>query len=158
MLPLDGGDEPTVVAGGPGTLEAGQFSPDGRWVAYASDHGGSQQVYVQPFPASGATRQISLTGGSMPRWHPDGTELFYRAADGMLMAVPVVTSEAAPSGSPFLPGDARALFPVPEGIGSQRSRTYSVSADGRRFLVNRPVALASSRITVVLNWQSEIGE
>jgi len=69
--------------------QEGRFSPDGKWVAYVSNESGRDEIYVQAFPPSGAKFQISSGGGSEPQWRMDGTELFYLAADQMLMAVPV---------------------------------------------------------------------
>src|SRR5262249_36630279 len=70
----------------------GQFSPDGRWIAYTSDESGQSQIYVQSFPAGGGKYQVSTGGGTQPRWRRDGKELFYIAADGKLMAVDVKTA------------------------------------------------------------------
>ena len=72
-----------------------QISPDGRWIAYASDESGTWEVYVQSFPVLGAKRAISTGGGSEPQWRPDGRELFYLTADGTLMSVEVRRGGAA---------------------------------------------------------------
>ena len=72
-----------------------QVSPDGRWVAYASDESGTWEVYVQTFPVPGAKRTISVGGGAEPQWRRDGRELYYLAPDGTLMAAvrrPAATS------------------------------------------------------------------
>ena len=81
-----------------------QFSPDGKWMAYASNESGQPQVYVQAIPASGAKWQISPAGGVQPRWRRDGKELFYISADQKLMAVPVKSGAGFEAGtrSPFL--------------------------------------------------------
>ena len=60
---------------------AGQFSPDGKWVAYQSNASGRMEVYVTPFPRRGSQTQVSSAGGAQPRWAPDGNGLFYIAAD-----------------------------------------------------------------------------
>jgi Tol biopolymer transport system component len=73
----------------------GRFSPDGKWVAYVSNESGRDEIYVQSFPISGAKFQISSSGGSEPQWRNDGTELFYLAADGKLMAAPVKLGRSA---------------------------------------------------------------
>ena len=69
---------------------AAAFSPDGRWVAYASNESGSYQVYVQGFPEPRGKWQISTGAATatFPRWSRDGKELFYDSS-GELMAVDV---------------------------------------------------------------------
>jgi serine/threonine protein kinase/Tol biopolymer transport system component len=86
-VPLEGDRAPIAVARTPFDDRDGQFSPDGKWVAYDSDESGRPAIYVQPFPQSGAKRLVSTAGGSQPRWRSDGQELFYVAPDGYLMAV-----------------------------------------------------------------------
>jgi len=123
-----------------------QFSADGRWMAYASNESGMEEVYVQAFPASGGKWQISSAGGAYPRWQRDGKEVFYIAPDKTLMAVEVL------AGSGFAAGVPKPLFKTQIkrfDIGFQ----HDVSPDGKRFLVN---TLAKEEkadaITVVQNW------
>ena len=76
---------------------AGQFSPDGRWVAYQSDESGLPEVYVAPFPRiEGKSQrwQISAGGGGLPKWRGDGKELYYIMGNGKMMAVTVGSSGA----------------------------------------------------------------
>ena len=87
----------------------GQFSPDGRWVAYASNESGKWEIDVAPFPGPGGNWKVSTAGGSEPRWRRDGKELFYLAPDGKMMAVDVK------AGSTFEAGVARPLFQVAGG-------------------------------------------
>ena len=68
---------------------AGQFSPDGRWVAFQSNQSGPVQIFVRPFRGPGGPQQVTTAGGSQPRWGPDGKELFYLGLDARLMAVPI---------------------------------------------------------------------
>ncbi len=122
----------------------GTFSPDGKWVAYQSDSSGKDEIYLQPYPASGAKWQISKGGGRLPKWKRDGRELFYVGADRKMMSVPIVTGNAVQIGAP------QPLFDT--SIGALNTR-YAVSNDGQRFLI--PIALAGSTsapATVVLNW------
>ena len=121
------------------------FSPDGRWIAYVSDESGRQEVYVQPFPASGGKWQISTSGGNQPVWSRDGRELFYVSPDNKLMAVDVKTSPGFEAGAP------QALFEMR--LRSVVGRRYDVSADGKRFLVNATIGeVKSNPITLVQNW------
>jgi eukaryotic-like serine/threonine-protein kinase len=133
---------------------AGQFSPDGKWIAYSSDESGRREVYVQGFapdrvPAAAVGKwQISTAGGDKPRWRRDGRELYYVAPDRKMMAVPVKTSPV------FEPGVAIPLFET-RLVGFL---PYDVSADGRFLLnsVSDTAPASSSPVTIVLNWQTEL--
>jgi dipeptidyl aminopeptidase/acylaminoacyl peptidase len=127
-----------------------KFSPDGKWVAYASEESGQWQVYVQSFPVLGGKHQVSTSGGTMPRWRRDGKELFYIGADGKMMAAEVKAGSAFESSLPkplFAAHTRRVL-----------SRTsYAVSGDGQRFLISDLLeASPSSPLTVVLNWTADL--
>jgi Tol biopolymer transport system component len=145
ILPLFGDRKPFTFVRSEFNESQGQFSPDGKWLAYVSDEGGSPQIYVQSFPTPSGKWQVSTAGGSQPRWRRDGKELFYVAFDRKLMAVPVKTGTAFESETP------RALFETALPITPLR-QVYSVAPDGQRFLLASPVEAASSPITVVLNW------
>lgn len=77
MLPLEGDRKPLPYLQTPFREHLGQFSPDGRWVAYFSNESGGYQIYVQGFPKSGAKFMVSAGGGVRPRWRRDGKELYY---------------------------------------------------------------------------------
>ena len=63
---------------------APKFSPDGRWLAYYSNESGDMQVYVQPFPKTGAKHRVTQQLGLYPLWSPDGKELFYSESGRVL--------------------------------------------------------------------------
>jgi Tol biopolymer transport system component len=148
VLPLSGGGKPTPIVQTPFAELHARISPDGRWMAYTSNESGRQGVYVTRFPEPGGKWQVSTNGGAFPVWRRDGRELFYRAADGKLMAVPV-----AP-GSDFAPGAPIPLFELRAAIGGLGNGTfYDVAPDGR-FLINMPVQRTSPPVTVVLNWSN----
>ncbi len=73
------------------TVLNAQFSPDGRWIAYASNETGTMEIYVSPFPSVDGKWQISSAGGQEPRWRQDGKELLYLSAEGKMMAVALKT-------------------------------------------------------------------
>ena len=128
------------------------WSPDGRWLAYSGGSRGATEIYVQPIPATGALWLISTGGGMMPRWRRDGRELYYRANDGRLMAVPVQAGQ----GTSFQYGTPQPLFgPIPI-VGNVERFTYQPAADGSRFLVAVPAASSARPITMVLNWLQAI--
>jgi hypothetical protein len=124
----------------------GQFSPDGKWIAYTSDESKQSEVYVQSFPASGGKWLISTSGGSQPRWRSDGKELFYIAPDGKMMAVSIK------AGVSFEYGTAMPLFQAPI-QDFPATFGYAVASEGQRFLVRSVTKEAKSYpITVLTNW------
>jgi eukaryotic-like serine/threonine-protein kinase len=151
-LPMDGTTKPFPVVQTNFEERDGQFSPDGKWIAYQSNESGRSEIVVQPFPGPGDKLQISTNGGGQVRWPLDGKELFYIALDGRLMAVPI---RMASNGQSIEAAPPVPLFATRVGGGIQVDRQqYVVSPDGRRFLMN---TLAEgdnpSPITVILNWR-----
>jgi hypothetical protein len=123
----------------------GNFSPDGRLVAYTSDESGQFDVYVETVPRSDRKWQVSTSGGYEPRWRADGREIYYLSADRRLMAVAV-----GPGPSFGLPTP---LFQTNVPVGVRGNRTHYVpSRDGRRFLVNTALDSPTPPITVIVNW------
>jgi Tol biopolymer transport system component len=124
----------------------GQFSPDGHWVAYQVNESGRPEVVVQSFPDPGTRRQVSIDGGRAPRWSRDGKELYFVSLDSRLMAAKLAIAAGSVE-----PAAATALFQLR--LAGVPKHQYSVAADGR-FLVNEVVEdLASSLLTVVVNWR-----
>jgi Tol biopolymer transport system component len=135
------------------TVRNAQFSPDGRWMAYASNETGSWEIYVSPFPGVKGKWQVSSAGGQEPRWRQDGKELFYLSPDGKMMAAAVTTGASFKAGSPV------ALFQTHrrQPVSSQDQFSYDVRADGQKFLVITKVDEANAApLSVLLNWASEI--
>jgi Tol biopolymer transport system component len=134
----------------------GQFSPDGRWLAFVSNESGQFEVYVRPFPDAGGKWQVSTGGGTQPRWGRNGQEILYVAPDARLMAAPIrVVQGGIDAGTPV------ALFPTRLATGSSifaagynSSAQYAVAPDGR-FLMNVNADDAVTLpITIVLNWRA----
>ena len=148
-LPLVGGGEPFPVGQTQFHERDGQFSPDGKQIAFDSTRSGRVEVYVQSFPGPGAALQVSVSGGAQARWRPDGRELFYIALDGRLMAAPIQVR----ADGQLVVGIPLPLFTTHMARGNWMAQ-YVVSADGQRFLMNTFVQEAGSTpIRVVLNWQ-----
>jgi len=127
------------------------LSPDGHWLAYATNRTGRFEVWAMRYP-DGVSMPVSNGGGIEPRWSRDGAELFFRQGDAM-MAVAV-----APNGDrPF--SAVKKLFDRPYPTApSPLIRTYDVGLDGR-FLMIESIAQTpqeGSAIVVVENFSEEI--
>jgi dipeptidyl aminopeptidase/acylaminoacyl peptidase len=156
VLPL-AGDRKTRLFQSVAFVQAvSQVSPDGRWIAYDSNESGRYEVFVQTFPTPGGKWQVSKDGGYYPKWRGDGREIFYYAADGQLMAVPVAGGAALEVGSAVPLFRAQMLNGPAAAVGFRAQ--YDVTPDGQRFLLNVPVENTQApSITVVLNWAAGLG-
>jgi eukaryotic-like serine/threonine-protein kinase len=126
-----------------------RFSPDGRWVAYASDQSGRAEVYVRPFRGAGTRHQVSLDGGIDPVWSADGRELFFTNGN-TLYAAPVTLGEE------FVSGAAQRLFSGPYAFG-ETPMNYDAAPDGQHFVVPRTrTEPAPRQLELVLNWFEEV--
>jgi serine/threonine protein kinase/Tol biopolymer transport system component len=128
------------------------FAPNAPWLAYQSTESGSHNIHLRRYPDRADPIPVSTAGGISPRWSPDGTELYYVAPDGFLMAVSVRFDGDRPFvGVPvplFQPGIVSGGTQV---LGFKQQ--YDVAGDGR-FLVNVPADGARTPpLTLVLNWQ-----
>jgi Tol biopolymer transport system component len=151
VMPVNDTAQPFLAVGTEANEVGGALSPDGRWLAYASDVSGRFEVWVQSFPGGGGKWQVSINGGAYPRWRQDGKELFYYAADGKVMAATVRSSES------FKLGEAISLFEFRAGT-IQNFAPYAVTADGQRFLINAVVETETNApLTVVINWTAGLG-
>jgi Tol biopolymer transport system component/predicted Ser/Thr protein kinase len=146
ILPRTAGAKPFPLLRTAAAESNSRFSPDGRFLAYTCDESGREEVFVQPFPATGAKWQVSRAGGFSAAWRADGGELYYAAPDSQLMAVTVTRS---PAGLVFAP--PRALFRLPIKRGGSTSNYFAAARDGQSFLVlERPTEAVASSIVVVL--------
>jgi len=147
VLQVDGSQKPFPFLHGEFSEVNAQFSPDGRWIAYGSDESGRSEIYVTPFKGDSGKRQISTSGGRLPKWR--GNEIFYLALDNKLMVSQVNVKEER-----LEVGATQPLFEIrPGGAGN----VYDVTVDGQRFLVNAVVEQQiTSPITLVLNWATDL--
>ncbi|MGE0353557.1 MAG: protein kinase [Gemmatimonadales bacterium] len=133
-----------------------EVSPDGRWLAYASNESGVNEIYVRPFPRTDGGRwQVSNGGGITPRWSRDGRELFYLGPDLRLFAVPVTP------GPVFTAGEPRPLFSAAAfALEGAFHQAYSVAPDGRSFffrMQNRSATAGNDvRVVWVDHWLQDV--
>jgi eukaryotic-like serine/threonine-protein kinase len=146
-LPLASGTPSAFVATAAEERNA-RLSPDGRWMSYTSDESGAFEVYVQPFPATGAKWQVSRGGGQQSVWAPDGRELFYISPDKRIIGVRVTASNGAfGTSAPRVVIDAR----VGGWERTNHGRPYAITRDGGRLLVSRETD-ATHAAGVILDW------
>ncbi|MGE5278228.1 MAG: hypothetical protein ACM3SU_14610, partial [Acidobacteriota bacterium] len=157
VLPMAGERVPFLFAGSPFNEHAGEISPDGSFMAYASDESGRSEIYVRPFPNGPGKWQVSRDGGYQPHWRRDGRELFYLLADGRVVAVEVRSRPPA-----FETGASTPLFRAPMASVLETMygwNTYAASADGQRFLINMLAEDAQGTpITLVIDWDAELSK
>ena len=110
-------------------------SPDGRWLAYASNESGQNEIFVRPFPNTTDSRwQVSTGGGYQPRWAPNGTALYFiEPSAGQLMTVPVTTNPTFAAGVP------RALFSTASFTVDGFHTSFELTPDGRHFMFTAPL-------------------
>ena len=138
------GAKPFVV--GDANYTNGQFSPDGKWVAYASNESGDWEIYVTTYPGATGKWQVSRGGGTEPRWRGDGKEMYYIGPHGELTAVDLNPGTTFSVGTPV----KLFAFQARAGISSTDLFTYDVTKDGKRFIVNRYLRPETVRPLVVV--------
>jgi Tol biopolymer transport system component len=140
------------------------FSPDGRWVAYASSDARGQLrtpnkgVYVQPFPPTGARYQLPKESLDFaPVWSLNTAELFYIPTASRFSVVDFQTQP----GFRFGKGTNLPTSPTRDRVNSN-IRDYDVMPDGR-FISTVPAGddtaspvTGPPQIRVVLNWFEEL--
>jgi Tol biopolymer transport system component len=136
-MPMAGGAPQRLHPSVNAQEQSARFSPDARYIAYASDEAGRRDIYVEPFKATGGRRIVSVAGGHSPRWSRDGRELYFLAPSGEVMSAKIGTDPL------------RIEHPVPLFKPPARWLEYDVTADGR-FIAILSTQLAAERPLTVL--------
>ncbi len=123
-------------------------SPDGRWLAYRSDESGRNEVFVRPIPGPGGKRQVSDNGGTEPLWSHDGSEIFYRGADGNFYSVAMRTS-------PTLSVGRRTILFEDSFVPNSAHANYDQHPTTGQFVMVKGTATKSD-LVIVLNWREEL--
>jgi Tol biopolymer transport system component len=145
-------DATTPVLVTPDNERLPAMSPDGRWLAYASDESGRYEVYVRPFRRPGARVQVSLEGGTEPVWSRDGRELFFRR-DNEYYAAPVQATESFDAGRP------QYLFTYGVPFVSSEVASYDVTPDGQYVvMIDSDPDSAPTHFRLVTRWVEELSE
>ncbi len=151
MLSLDGDADARRLTNTPFQETAPALSPDGQWLAYASNESGQFEVYVTQFPAMDGKWQVSTDGGNLPAWSPTRDELYFIRGRTQMEVVEHSLESTVSFEAP------RTLFEGDFHTGS--GRTYDLTADGERFIViYREGSSRRDRLHVVINWHRELLE
>lgn len=143
LVPSSGRGDPQPYAEAPFNQVSGVVSPDGRWMAYASDESGHFDIYVDTFPKPGARTRVTTAGGTDPRWRSDGRELAFRRGSEVYAATVSVAAGR------FASQPAERLFDAGPDL-----RAYDLAPDGKRFMLNQPAASAGPRAArLVIYWR-----
>ena len=142
MVPPTGGAQPSAYAAGSFSQTFGAFSPNSRWIAYASDESGQSEIYIDSFPKPGTRIRVTTAGGTEPRWRRDGSALYFRRGSEVHVA-------RLSLGQPALEvASLDRLFDAGAPI-----RSFDVTPDGTRFLLNLPALSTAPRsATMVVHW------
>jgi hypothetical protein len=137
--------DPTIVQVAPA------FSPDGKFLAYASNESGSNEIFVRPFPGPGGKWKVSQSGGRFPVWSRTAHELLFLGGDDHIMAVDYSTQ-----GDSFRAGKPRVWSPVPvRSMGLRQN--FDLAPDGKRVVMfPQPESQESLHFTFLLNFFDEV--
>jgi serine/threonine protein kinase len=151
IKPVNGDAKPVAAVQPPSAqsnLSAYRISPDGHWVAYASDESGQQDIYITTFPEGKGKWRVSANSGAYPAWSGDGKELFFKnLSDDILVCTVTPKASDVEVGAP-----QRLFHAASPGIGI----AFDVSSDGKRLLVNHSVEEAQVPLQLITNWPAEL--
>jgi serine/threonine protein kinase len=151
IRPVNGDAKPVAVVQPPSpqsNLSSYRISPDSRWVAYASDESGQQDIYITAFPEGKGKWRVSANSGAFPAWSGNGRELFFKDLTDNIFVCSVT-----PKGSEIEVGAPQRLFHAASpGIGI----SFDVSSDGKRLLVNHSEEEAQVPLQLITNWPAEL--
>jgi serine/threonine-protein kinase len=164
ILPLDGSSgqqlragSPTFFRHTPSRYPVPAFSPDGKWLAYASAENGPYEVYVTALQGNRTKVQVSDAGGVLPVWSTNGHELFYRTLSGcekIMVATYTTNGGVFKAERPRIWSDRRLA-------NTGLSPNFDLAPDGKQFVVLMPAEgseplEAQSHVTLVVNFFDEV--
>ena len=162
-VPLEGDPISGIRAGKPEVFlnsefdeRSPTFSPDGRWLAYSSNEGGTFELYVRAFPDKGGKWQVSDGGASYPMWSRASHELLYETLDARIMA-----ASYSIKGDSFIPDKPRVWSSKPIVNLVNSIKNVELAPDGKRIVALMPAdspqdSGAQNHVTFLLNFLDEL--
>ena len=154
---LDDPPNAEIMFDGVGVEAHVQMHPSGEWIAYVRETQTRVGVFVTEFPV-GRTWRISAGDeeSQEPMWSRDGTQLFFRVGEKMM----VVDVQTEPEFEPEAPRELISQFIAPRPMSWINTSAYDVAADGR-FLTTIATSTGlveddTPSVRVVLNWFEEL--
>ncbi len=145
ILPMNADGKPRPLVTSDYANLSPAFSPDGKWLAYFSLEGDRSHVYIRSYSEPDVKWLVSRKeGGSVPVWSADGSELFYRAGN-KIMVLSVQTTPTFKAGKPSVMFETSSSF-----------YGYDIFPDGQRFLIIKGAEKGQAQIHVVRDWFEEL--
>ncbi len=132
---------------------AGNLSPDGHFLTYASNESGRLELYVTQFPEAKLKWQVSsqgVSGGEPMRfsaWNHDGKTLYYIDGNGTVMAVPIESL------NPFKVGPSRKIYSASAGVSE-----IAAAPDGRLLILTPVGTQTVTPASLVINWPAGLNQ
>jgi eukaryotic-like serine/threonine-protein kinase len=146
ILPLAHNARPYSFLSVPYANTSGEFSPDGRWIAFLSSQSGRPEIYVTSFPRPKGMWQVSTTGARTPRWQKDGRALYYVDPEGAILCTEVnLSTDSLSVGNTVTVTNRR--------IVRRYNALYDVFPDGQHFVISTvPDEILHGPVTLLNNW------
>jgi serine/threonine-protein kinase len=158
LLQFDGDTSAVPLMEGPDNEVHPALSPDGQWLAYASDQTGRYEVYLRRYPELDGMQQVSSLGGRAPKWRSDGRELYFFQGEFQDHSATTFFRVPISGDGPGTPQEWWSQSGV-FSTGTPYGAGYDVSPDGRRLLVSiheGGFPLFLPELHIVFNWTDEL--
>jgi serine/threonine-protein kinase len=155
-LDTKGDGKPVPLVVGPATEGWPRLSPDGRYFAYVSDESGADEIYLKRFPQGEGRWQVTVGGGTWPKWNRRGDRIYYARGD----AVMEVDVSSGPEPRLGTPREVFARKPLGWPLIFGWPPGFEVAPDEKRFVVveSQGAAKELGGIMIEENWTREFAK
>lgn len=149
QVSADGGPTKSLVQTEGWDLDA-QVSPDGNWLAYASETTEGTHTYIRPYNAPGAPIKVTPTPGRFPVFSKKGDKLWIKPTDrdGLLE---ISLNNGKPTGAMAKKYQGIHLFHP-----DLWTRSHDITPDGKLYTILPGPRDSRGRIEIISNWFNEL--